>query len=314
MHKLNTYLGLVALFGLGVFGISPRMGWAQTGPAGVGNADGTNGQPQNVLWLRGDQGAQDIGGQFLQWNDQSGNGNNATAPSGNEPTLSESAISGQPAATFGGSSYFTVPDDATLDETTGVTLFIALRAEETGSRMISKRDGSNSVSYELDTESFCTIFGCGSEIGYTVNQDGDRIAGVKGQLFDFEDEYLLEPQVISAGSDGSEGAIYLNGEQLVEQGGLSTVENTNSALAIGGRSDGSLAFRGDIGEVIVFQEELSQVRRVIVQSYLTRKYGASVPGTVDTVGYAHASTFDSDWVAIGRSPDRPRAGRAGRAR
>ena len=298
-----TSILVVSIF-LGVVGVDTAR--AQTGPAGVGNADGTSGQPQNVLWLRGDQGALDVGGEFLQWNDQSGNGNHATPPDGSEPTLSESAISGQPAATFGGSSYFTIPDDASLDGSTGATIFIALRAEETGSRMISKRDGSGSVSYEVDTESGCSLLPptCSTELGYTVGQDNNRISGNNGGLFDFEDEYLLAPQVIAAGSDGSAGAIYLNGEQFVAQGGgLSSVSDTDSDLAIGARVDGSMAYQGDIGEVIVFTEGLSEVRRKIIESYLARKYSADIPAGVDTVGYAHASSFDRDWAAVGESGD-----------
>ncbi|MGM0706567.1 MAG: hypothetical protein ACQETP_11680, partial [Bacteroidota bacterium] len=47
---------------------------AQTGPGGIGNASGNNGQPANLLWLRANSLTLNNGDPVSAWNDQSGNG------------------------------------------------------------------------------------------------------------------------------------------------------------------------------------------------------------------------------------------------
>jgi hypothetical protein len=81
---------------------------AQTGPGGVGNASGSGGQPQNRLWLRADAGTSTTtNGQTVSaWNDQSGNGNNATqGTSANQPLFiaSEPLANNRPVLRFDGS-------------------------------------------------------------------------------------------------------------------------------------------------------------------------------------------------------------------
>ena len=70
---------------------------AQTGPAGVGNSTGANGQPENVVWLD----ASDLTsfGAGDSWTDKSGNGHDAYNDGGN---ISLSSLGGQNALDFSG--------------------------------------------------------------------------------------------------------------------------------------------------------------------------------------------------------------------
>jgi hypothetical protein len=104
-HVLNSFCACVLLsaaaFTSNVF--------AQTGPGGVGNASGSGGQPQNRLWLRADAGTSTTtdGQPVSAWNDQSGNGNNATqTTSANQPLFiaSEPLANNRPVLRFDGSN------------------------------------------------------------------------------------------------------------------------------------------------------------------------------------------------------------------
>ena len=95
--------------------------YAQTGPAGVGNAAGTGVQPENVIWLRGDAGIVTSSGEVIEWTDQSGNGNTVT-DDGSAPTISASAINGVDGVSFAngqflertGGSFLTGADALTM--------------------------------------------------------------------------------------------------------------------------------------------------------------------------------------------------------
>ena len=82
---------------------------AQTGPGGVGNADGSNGQPTNVLWLRANSGVSSSGGLVDTWVDQSGNNNSALGAGATRPTFNVADVN------FNGLSSITFPNTAGLN-------------------------------------------------------------------------------------------------------------------------------------------------------------------------------------------------------
>lgn len=82
---------------------APQMLWAQTGPGGVGNASGTSGQPENILWLRGDAGITTSGSTVTEWADQSGNANDVSE-AGSAPALTSGGLNGIDVVTFNGSA------------------------------------------------------------------------------------------------------------------------------------------------------------------------------------------------------------------
>src|SRR6478736_9129068 len=52
---------------------------AQTGPGGIGNADGQFSQPANIIWLDAKSLLYTNGSPILEWKDISGNANDAIA-------------------------------------------------------------------------------------------------------------------------------------------------------------------------------------------------------------------------------------------
>src|SRR6056297_934369 len=76
---------------------------AQNGPGGVGNADGSDGQPQLHFWLRADSAGFSDGNPVDIWPDISGNGNDfSQSTSAERPTYVLNGIGGQPSVEFDG--------------------------------------------------------------------------------------------------------------------------------------------------------------------------------------------------------------------
>src|SRR6056297_2095163 len=65
--------------------------YAQKGPGGVGNFDGSDGEPMLVLWLLPDSLGLSNGDDVLNWTDYSGNSNDLSALVSTSPVFRETA-------------------------------------------------------------------------------------------------------------------------------------------------------------------------------------------------------------------------------
>ncbi|MDA3890169.1 MAG: hypothetical protein PF517_00740 [Salinivirgaceae bacterium] len=75
MRSIKTVLSIIAL----ILSLSLTSS-AQTGPGGVGNMDGTDGQAENSLWLETTSLSFTNGDLVTTWADISGNENDLTKP------------------------------------------------------------------------------------------------------------------------------------------------------------------------------------------------------------------------------------------
>ena len=137
---------LLTLFQVGV----NTIGFAQIGPAGVGNADGTGGQPRNVLWLDASSITPDGSSNVTSWGDQSGNPGSLafsnTANSPNPPEFIASGLNGLPIVRFDGdNSERLVLPNFTLMPTDEITTIIVMREESI------EGSGSGILSYAVGT-------------------------------------------------------------------------------------------------------------------------------------------------------------------
>lgn len=161
---MRCFVGIVFRFvllvaGLGLL-VGPGVAVAQTGPGGVGNSDGSGGQPPNLLWLRGDNGVTTSGSAVTGWSDQSGNGHDvAQGTAANQPTLTAGEINGVDVVTFDGSDDFLANDPASyLNGESGVTALV----------VVESNDGSGSDAGILDTDD---TFGDGQDDVFGVRYD-----------------------------------------------------------------------------------------------------------------------------------------------
>src|SRR6056297_1736652 len=106
---------------------------AQTGPGGVGNASGTAGQPENVLWLEGGAEISTSGPLVQSWADQSGNGNDVSSGGGGSSPETE-PLQGINAVSFDGTNgdFLERTGGTFLDGAGAVTMIAVVEADATG--------------------------------------------------------------------------------------------------------------------------------------------------------------------------------------
>ncbi|GAH56937.1 unnamed protein product, partial [marine sediment metagenome] len=90
---------------------------------------------------------------------------------------------------------------------------------------------------------------------------------------------------------------YLEGTALTELSSSGAVINTlANGTAIGGFGGGSPELEGRIAEIIVYNTELDDLQRIIIENYVAAKYDLTI---IDD-HYAYESTHSNDVAGIGR--------------
>ncbi len=264
---------------------------AQTGPGGVGTADGSS---NLVLWLDADAEAGVNGAVSTSWNDQSGFGHNFNA--GNGAVFNANAQNGVSTFGFdGASNYFEVPFSGALNPAQ-FTIFSASNVNSSGSykALISSRDASPTAGYILyarpttNNWEFWTGIGVGwGQVGNTSSTSGTW----SSQTLSYQ-----------AGANGQQLSI---NNQVTATGSFSMSQNTVRPTRVGAgqnESTPSFYFNGDVGEVIMFNNVLNSAQTIIINNYLSAKYNfvnaANDLYTMDDLGNGD---FDYDVVGIGRA-------------
>jgi hypothetical protein len=281
-----------ALDNITVTGTSPSSTDTYLGPGGVGNIDGSS---SLKVWLIGDD--LDADGDFLNnpsdgtnvstWSDYSGNNNNYTNTGANRPTYNSSG------------TYNAVNFDASLASAqflnatfTGsynnTSAFFALNLMNSGN--------SNTLfdnnSYSLRAEQWSNT----NRIGYTRYGVADYSTTLTSP-FTINSILSFHKETSSTTMD-----VYRNN-------GLSTLNIGSATIGIpydriGRNSSGSDEASGDFYEVILFNTELNDTQRIIIDNYLSAKYGGV---TIVNDLYSQDDTANGDFdyhvAGIGRAVD-----------
>ncbi|MCB0397222.1 MAG: T9SS type A sorting domain-containing protein [Flavobacteriales bacterium] len=286
--------------------------FAQTGPGGVGAS--TN----NVLWLK----AEDLSSSPVStWSDQSGNGNDVTQGTGaNQPTWVEDIINGKPVVRFDGSNdVLNGPASNTLlggvaEDVTTVTVF-RTSSSSRGYLSALKRDAGTSSLYSIDINS----------------NGGSAAAGYAGFLTRNEANSTHNWITFNGGYNDGSGHILIgwvdnaNKELFIDgtsrgtdANGMQNISTNSGLFTIGGSSAGGTAYTGDVAEYILYKIALNTARRIIVENYLSSKYGIAIandyytndathPYEVAGIGQVDASNLHLDAQSAGilefTSPD-----------
>jgi hypothetical protein len=285
---------------------------AQTGPGGVGNSDGSGGQPRNVLWLRGDRGITYSDDSVDVWEDQSGNANHAAGTGAKRPTYvaPDGTLNNLPYINYpatGSGLQLVVADADNLDNTTGLTHFVVFEPASVSGTVgiISKRvSNGNNQSFILfrQANTLRTTI-----VGNTVNggnSASNRLTGNTPVIStNFYNGTISNPRIF----------LLKNLLQLNSGNGPASIPNNASNLFIGVHDSGdNNNFDGKIAEVLIYQQALNVTQRQIVNNYLNAKYGLALSsGDVyagDNAGNGH---YDFDVFGIGRTADTDRHEEAG---
>ncbi len=265
------------------------IGWSQTGPGGVGSDDGSS---SLEIWLSatdvdadGDQTDNPPNGsQISLWADHSGHLNNFTQSGANRPTYNTSGTFS--AVNFNASlstAQFMV--GAISGSFSNASAFFVLNPVNSGRSNSLFDNGSHSLRVEQWSNT--------GRVGFTRYGVGDYSTAISSPFG--------TNSIISYHKNGGQNNI------LVQVNGSSQILGVGSAAAgipynrIGRNSNNADEASGDFFEIILYSGRLNDAQRIIVDNYLSSKYGG-IGINVDVYDEDDAvnGNFDHDVAGIGR--------------
>lgn len=235
-----------------------------------------------LLWLRSDVGVTTSSGAVTSWADQSGNGNTATQGTGaNRPTLTTGAVNSGvlPAISFNGSSqYLSLPTDFS-NLTAGCSTFAIIKPNSSSATGVPFVCGNTSNSDALIVKTVGTnaaMYAYNSSTSSNVTTSSNPISTSNYQLL----ETVFTPgQTTGTGV----GKVYVNGN--LEATATNLVQNLNNTSRasnqIGAGIGLSEYFNGDICEILVYSNPVSDTLRHSLESYFLSKYGVGSAPTLN---------------------------------
>ena len=281
----------------GAFGFS--------GPGGIASNDGTS---PLELWLIGDSVTAANGATFNSWNDESGNaivlGSSADA-STVDPTFRTAlaTINDHDYVDFAASEAVLITPGSNFDGLAGrqFTVYSVLRDPENGADHIApiqyERDGDTNEFLIFHRTSY------GAELFVDANQDnapGRSDASIDdGNWRIFSSRWRsVDGQIQYYSSGDSLRTANLLGGGVIDGGGT---------LSVGHEQDGEdnyneveQDFDGDLAELLIFTSYLSETRRILVDNYLSTKYGISLSNDDYFNEASVGAAYEVELAGIGR--------------
>lgn len=272
-----------------------------TGPGGVGNAS------TNKLWLMANEAVYIDGGTTLaadnqtvqQWNDQSGNGRNASEAT-NKPTYRTNIVNGMPSVRF---------------DNTDRLLSTALTTANSASVFVVAQYSS------LPSTNPGLVQGSPSGLGFS-GTGTDKVIGMWvssgslpwGRVVEADNNSVNIPQVTSLSAStffvlsNIISASTLNVSQYINNvisGSVAYDGTLRSWTDFGIGRQGTETWFGDISEVVVYNTALNTAQRAIISNYLSAKYAStlSVANDLYTMDNPANGNFDYEVAGIGQASD-----------
>jgi hypothetical protein len=271
---------VVALSALLLFtGINVRL-HAQSAPP-------TNGLQ---LWVKADLGVTtNATGRVEKWADQSGNKNDATQTDDSaKPTLVPNVVNGKPALRFDGkTNYLDVANGTGLDIVGDIASFAVIRVDDytTYNEVWGKTAGPGG-NLPAPTDWYL-VQGTGVPQFYRGDGTGSGIQPAPGQRPIKANNYV----VVGVRQAGTAVTHFLNGSTNGVGQITVTPADGGTDLKIGSREDLFTKMKGDIAELLIYNNALSDADIVNAQNYLRTKYGiTNAPPTIGVTSPANNST------------------------
>ncbi|WP_103068877.1 hypothetical protein [Aquimarina sediminis] len=265
------------------------IGFGQTGPGGVGTTDGSS---SLRVWLKSDDIDADgditdnptNGTPVSTWSDYSGNANNYTQTGGNRPTYNTTGTFD--AVNF--NSALAAPqfmNGSIAGSYTNASAYFVLNPVNTGNShsLFDNTTASMRVEQWLNT----------SRVGFTRYGVADYSTTIASP---FGTNAILSYHKAA-------GSANLN----VRVNGATQTLNIGSTTAgipydrIGRNSTGADEASGDFLEILLYNNRLNSAQTIIVDNYLSAKYGSiAIPTNVYNEDDVAAGNYDHDVAGIGR--------------
>jgi len=267
---------------------------AQTGPGGVGNSDGSSGQPEMILWLDASNLSLSNGDFVTSWSDLSGNNNDLNQiTGGRQPLFQAAGIGGKPSVLFDGNDLLIGPASNTLLNGTTEVL----------SAIVVFSTSSNNDSYISSLKRN----GTGSSM-FSVSVNRNSNSGLAGFLtrneFNTGFVYLEHNNAYNNGNTRILSALVNNSSRNLFIDGVSRGNDTQGMVddagsyefTLGAQYFGTRHFNGQIAEYILFKGALNNAQRTIVENYLQQKYNS----TISINYFDDAVNYFTDFAGIGQ--------------
>jgi hypothetical protein len=272
LHYSFAFIGFACAF------LISTSTYAQSGPAGVGSST------DNQVWLDAHSLGFPDGASIASWTDLSGNGSDFTqGASLRQPTYNTSGISGVSSLTFDGVNDVLASGSIAAMESANVTYFLVYDRTTTTSDMIINAD------YTSSFKKWRTYMNNGqntiNSAHFSPSINWVRYTDPAGASF------------LSTHITPTTNSIYNQGDLEQTKSATYTTPTGHNAIFVGNRNGtatSSYTFTGEIAEVIVYNDALNPLERVLVENYLGAKYDMAIP----TDHYAYNATHRFGLVAI----------------
>ncbi len=231
--------------------------------------------PELMVWLKADVGVTADGSGFVsQWNDQSGNGNNAVqTTNGVQPTLVTGAVNGNPVVHFDGTSQLMeIARTASLTADRDFTLYLVLSADTLVSTATVNGQSPISVCPTNVPGSFdLQIVRTTGKLSF-LRGNGMGFSSFSGSAAIAINQYYL----VSIVMKGTNASSYLNGNFNGTASLTTGIFSTGYPIRLGVRQDLATRFQGNLAEVMLLRGAVSGAEKIAIDNYLGAKYGISV--------------------------------------
>jgi hypothetical protein len=257
-----------------------------------------------ALWLDANDLGLNDGDPVSTWENKTNTSLNATATTGNEPTLQTNEMNGYPVLDFESSNnqFFTVPNDATINPE---KISIIVVGKYTNSSVtwapfvIKTTDGDWTDGYGIARDN-----GNEKMISFVNHYSQNAIKKDLG----YNDDHI-----VSMVYDKSNVISYYNGVQKGSDSYTASISNSSNKLYLGAGPNYTNSsplitdyLDGEIAEVLLISEDISEVQRIILHNYLSAKYGISIGSSNQdyyTQDNSGSGNFDHHVAGIGKAPD-----------
>jgi hypothetical protein len=252
--------------------------FSQTGPAGVGSSS------DNRVWLDAHSLGFPDGSPVASWADLSGNGSDfIQGASLRQPTYNTSGISGISSLTFDGVNDVLASGSIPALESANITYFIVYDRTTTTSDMLINSN------YTSSFKKWRTYMNNGQNTilsaHFSPSIQWVRYTDPPGASF------------LSTHITPTNNRTYNQGDLELSKTATYTVPTGHVRTVIGNRNTiatSSYTFTGEMSEVIIYNDALNPLERILVENYLGAKYDMSIP----TDHYAYNATHRFGLLAI----------------
>lgn len=286
---MKIMLAKVIMGGVLAIAINTRI-IAQTGPGGVGNSSGSNGQPKNIMWLDASSLGLANGADVSSWTDLSGNANHATqATTANMPIFSTGIINGKPIIRFRPTTpnrtqtYLQFNGSPLINSE--YSIFSVSARRSLGFKLIlggTNGTGNQNLHWGWRDNDNFTLAQWGNDINRTLTTN---TAGT----------FSVFSSVRRSTTNPWARAIFQNGAMLGASDNNLTLLTSYDGASIGRLTTNYYDI--DVAELILYSSALNEAQRLIVDNYLATKYALNIGSNQF---YSNA-TYNYGVVGIGSS-------------